>query len=83
MTTRATPMTHPSQAARSPGFFRNLVYWLLDLDDEATLQAGLRRMRSTRGYFASLPPEALAYSRIYDGPENLGPLTKPERHMSS
>lgn len=73
-------MTHAPQAARSPGFFRNLLYWLLDLDDDATLQAGLRRMRSARGYFASLPPEALAYVRSYQGPENLGPaLTSRER----
>lgn len=39
-----------------------------------------RRMRSKPGLYASLSPEALAYLRDYDGPENLGPpLSRKER----
>jgi hypothetical protein len=62
------------------GFFKNLLYWLLDLDDEITLAEGRRRMRNSPGLLASLSPEALEYIDHYDGPEDHGPpLTKRER----
>jgi hypothetical protein len=50
-------------AARRPGFFKNLFYWIMDWDDEATLEEGVRRMRSAPGFLASLPPETLEYLR--------------------
>ena len=73
METGATVMTQAVSAPRRPGFFKNLLYWLLDIDDPAFLEAGIRRMRGAPGYFASLSPEQLAFIRDYDGPENLGP----------
>jgi hypothetical protein len=57
-----TPAQEPG-AVRRPGFFKNLFYWVMDWDDEATLEEGLRRMRSAPGYFASLPPETLEHLR--------------------
>lgn len=73
-------MTKAPPAVRPPGFFKNLLYWLLDLDDPATLEAGIRRARSAPRYFESLSPEAMEYIRNYDGPENHGPpLTRRER----
>jgi hypothetical protein len=60
--------------------FKRILYWILDLDDEATLEEGRRRMWSRPGFFASLTPEQLEMIRNYDGPENLGPpLTRRER----
>lgn len=70
MNTGTTVMTG---AASAPGFVRNLLNWMLDLDDAATLEAGRRRLRSAPGFLASLPSAALEAIRSYDGPENLGP----------
>ncbi|HVH12193.1 MAG TPA: hypothetical protein VM759_04025 [Longimicrobium sp.] len=70
MNTGTTVMTG---AAGAPGFVRNLLNWMLDLDDAAVLEAGRRRLRSAPGFLASLPPVALGAIRGYDGPENLGP----------
>lgn len=72
-------MTH--QTVASPmlrrrgvrGFFKNLLYWILDWDDEITLAQGRDRMRNSPGLIDSLTPEQLEYIRNYDGPENLGP----------
>jgi hypothetical protein len=76
----ATLVTHTPTAAGKPGFFRNLLYWLLDIDDPAFLEAGVQRMRNAPGFLDSLSPEALEHIRSYDGPENLGPpLTRRER----
>lgn len=61
------------------GFFKNLLYWILDLDD-ITPEEARQRMRSSPGPLASLTPEQLEMIRNYDGPENFGPpLTKRER----
>lgn len=38
-----------------------------------TREEARRRGRSKPGLFASLSPEARAYLRSYDGPENIGP----------
>ena len=38
-----------------------------------TREEARRRGRSKPGLFASLSPEARAYLRSYDGPENMGP----------
>jgi hypothetical protein len=73
MRTGSTAMPQSLSAARSPGFFRNLLYWLLDLDDATALEQGRRRLRAAPGFFATLPPGALAYARSYRGPENHGP----------
>lgn len=80
MKTATTLMTHAAPVPRSHGFFKRVLYWILDLDDPATLEEGIRRMRSARGLYASLSPETLEYLRTYDGPENHGPpLTRRER----
>lgn len=80
MDTASTLVTESGLAPRSPGFFKNLLYWLLDIDDPAFIDAGIQRMRSAPGYFASLTPEQMELIRSYDGPENLGPpLTRRER----
>jgi hypothetical protein len=61
------------------GFFKNLLYWILDWDDEITLAQGWERMRNSPGFFDSLTPEQLEMIRNYDGPENLGPsFTEPQ-----
>lgn len=73
-------MTHAPTAARRPGFFKNLLYWLLDIDDPAFIDAGIQRMRSAPSFLARLSPEQLELIRSYDGPENLGPpLTRREQ----
>lgn len=80
MTTESTAIALPVRANGKPGFFRNLVYWIMDWDDPAFLEEGIRRMRSAPRFFASLSPEALEYIRNYDGPEVHGPpLTRRER----
>ena len=80
MRAEVTSAPHVASTSRRPGFFKNLLYWVMDWDDEATLEEGLRRMRSAPSYFSTLSPEALEYIRNYDGPENLGPpLTRRER----
>lgn len=82
MNTGTSVITHAPEVFRRPGFFKNLLYWILDLDDPATMDERRRRMRSrsSPGLFASMSPEALEYIRNYDGPENHGPpLTRRER----
>ena len=80
METHTQAMTHAPRALRRPGLLKRIVYWIMDWDDEATLEEGLRRLRSAPGFFASLTPEQLEYIRNYDGPENLGPpLTRREQ----
>lgn len=80
MMTDSTVLQRPVRAKRRPGFFRNLLNWIMDWDDPAMLEEGLQRMRSAPRFFASLSPEALEYIRTYDGPENMGPpLTRRER----
>jgi hypothetical protein len=66
---------------RRPGFFKNLLYWIMDWDDEYTLREGVRRLhRGRSGFLDSLSPEALEFIRGYDGPEVPGPpLTRRER----
>lgn len=72
------PIDHAE--SRSPGFLKRLLYWIMDWDDEATIEEGRRRLRNAPGFFESLPPGTLEYIRSYDGPENHGPpLTKRER----
>ena len=76
----STAIFQPARVNRKPGFFKNLLYWIMDWDDPAFLEEGVRRMRSAPRYFDTLSPEALEYIRNYDGPENLGPpLTRRER----
>jgi hypothetical protein len=60
-------------ALRQPGLMKRILYWIMDWDDEATLEEGRRRLRSAPGFFASLTPEQREIIRNYDGPENLGP----------
>jgi hypothetical protein len=73
-------VTNAPATPRRTGFFKNLLYWLLDIDDPAFLDAGIQRMRNAPGFLASLSPEALEHIRRYDGPENHGPpLTRRER----
>lgn len=80
MDTATELVTRVPASPRKPGFFKNLLYWLLDIDDPAFIDAGIERMRNAPGYFASLTEEQLELIRTYDGPENLGPpLTKRER----
>lgn len=80
MTTQSRAIANPVTVKRKPGFFKNLLYWIMDWDDPAFIEAGIRRMRSARRYFASMSPEDLDYIRGYDGPENQGPpLTRRER----
>jgi hypothetical protein len=80
MTTETTVIPYPVRGTRRPGFFKNLLYWIMDWDDPATLEEGVRRMRSAPRYFASMSPETLEYLRNYDGPEVHGPpLTRRER----
>jgi hypothetical protein len=80
MNTESTSIPKLVGANRKPGFFKNLLYWIMDWDDPAFLQEGIRRMRSAPRYFDSLSPEALEYIRNYDGPEVHGPpLTRRER----
>lgn len=70
--------THVTDAAaRPPGVFTRLLYWALDLDEPGTVEAGIQRLRSAPGYFASLPPEAREAIRRHDGPENHGPPLTP------
>jgi hypothetical protein len=72
----------PGRTNRKPGFFKNLLYWILDLDDPATMDERRRRLRSRSRpvLFASMSPETLEYLRNYDGPEVHGPpLTRRER----
>lgn len=59
--------------ARRPGFFKNLLYWAMDWDDEALLEERLRRMNPGSSFLDSLSPEDLEFIRTYDGPEVLGP----------
>lgn len=73
METSTQAVTQASKAIRPPGLFKRIVYWIMDWDDEATLEEGRRRMQSAPGFLESLTPEQLEYLRNYDGPENLGP----------
>ena len=76
----AHDVLHAPATIRPPGLLKRILYWILDLDDEATIEEGLRRLRRHRGFLASLTPEQLEALRNYDGPENLGPpLTKREQ----
>lgn len=80
MSTAESPRMPSRKPVRSPGLFKNLLYWIMDWDDEAFLEEGLRQMWSRRSSLSSLSPETLEFLRNYDGPENLGPpLTKRER----
>lgn len=80
MKTGIPAVMHAPKVIRPDGFLKRLLFWILDLDDEATIEAGRRRLRSSPGFFASLPPETLEYIKSYDGPENHGPpLTRRER----
>jgi hypothetical protein len=80
MKTEMSRLMRPVNPVRSPGLFKNLLYWIMDWDDEAFLEEGVRRMWSRRSSLSSLSPEALEFLRNYDGPENHGPpLTKRER----
>jgi hypothetical protein len=75
-----TSVTDAPGAIRPPGLLKRILYWVLDLDDEATLEEGRRRLRRARRFLPSLTPEQLELMRNYDGSENLGPpLTKRER----
>lgn len=81
MTTQETVAAPAPRRLGILGFFKNLLYWILDLDDEITLEEGRARLRNSPGFFASLTPEQVEMIRNYDGPENFGPpLTKRERH---
>lgn len=80
MITQETVAVPKSRRLGIRGFFKNLLYWILDLDDEITLEEGRARLRNSPGFFASLTPEQMEMIRSYDGPENSGPpLTKRER----
>jgi hypothetical protein len=73
-------LSHAAPPIASPGLFKRILYWILDWDDEATLQEGIRRMRSRPGFLDSLTTEQIESLRYYDGPEVLGPpLTRRER----
>jgi hypothetical protein len=79
MKTAATTATNPAHAApRRQGFFKRILYWILDIDD-ITPEEARERMRNSPGFFGSLTPQQLEMLRNYDGPENFGPpLTKRE-----
>lgn len=63
------------------GFFKNLLYWILDIDD-ITPEEARERMRKGRGFLDSLTPEQLEYLRTHEGPDFLGPpLTKRNRRF--
>lgn len=80
MTTQVTVAAPAPRRLGVRGFFKNLLYWILDLDDETTLEEGRARLRNSPSFFASLTPEQMEMIRNYDGPENFGPpLTKRER----
>jgi hypothetical protein len=80
MKTNATAVTDAPGALRPPGLVKRIIHWILDLDHEATLEEGRRRLRNARRFLPSLTPEQLEFMRSYDGPENLGPqLTRRER----
>lgn len=67
---------------RQPGLFKRILYWILDLDDEATIEEGRRRLRNAPGFFVSLTPEQLEYLTTHEGPDYLGPpITKRNRHL--
>lgn len=77
--TFATPIVRP-RGIRA--FFKNLLYWILDWDDEITLAEGRQRMRNSPGFFDSLTPEQMEYIRTHEGPDFLGPpLTKRNRRF--
>lgn len=71
MTTSTTALADAPM--RRPGFFKNLLYWIMDWDDEVMLEERLRRMNSRSSFLDSMSPEDLEYIRAYDGPEVLGP----------
>jgi hypothetical protein len=63
------------------GFFKNLLYWILDIDD-ITPEEARERMRNSPGFFGSLTPEQLEYLRTHEGPDYLSPpLTKRNRRF--
>lgn len=69
-------VAHASEPIRSHGLLKRILYWILDLDDEATLEEGRRRMWSRAGFSPPPTPEQLEMIRRYDGSEHLGlPLT--------
>lgn len=75
-----------SSATDSPGvihrhgFLKRVVYWILNLDDEATHERGRRRLRNARRFLPSLTQEQLQMIGNYKGSEKLGPpLIRRER----
>ncbi|HYR10409.1 MAG TPA: hypothetical protein VEQ60_21720 [Longimicrobium sp.] len=62
-------------------FFKNLLYWVLDIDD-ITPEEARERMRKGRGFLDSLTPEQLEYLKTHEGSDYLGPpITKRNRHL--
>lgn len=79
MNTAARDVMHMPKAIRPPGFFKRILYWIMDWDDEATIEEGLRRLRTKRRFLQALTPEQMEHIRNYDGPEYLGaPITERE-----
>ncbi|WP_420130398.1 hypothetical protein [Longimicrobium sp.] len=63
-------------------FFKNLLYWILDWDDEITLAEGRQRMRNSPGFYGSLTPEQREFLRTHEGPDFLSPpLTRRNRRF--
>lgn len=80
MKTNVTAVTDVPGAIRPPGLLERILYWILNLDDEATHERGRRRLRSARRFLPSLTREQLEMMGNYEGSENLGPpLTRRER----
>ena len=76
MVTESTAI--PGRAgATQAGFFKNLLYWIMDLGRARHLEERIRRRRVRPATLRRCRPRALEYLRNYDGPENHGPAAHP------
>jgi hypothetical protein len=56
-------MMHTTETVRPHGFFKRLLFWIMDWDDPAFIEEGRRRLYRSRNLFDTLPPEALEHLR--------------------
>lgn len=81
MTTQDTFAPRLPRRRGISGFFKNLLYWVLDIDD-ITREEARERMRKGGGFLASLTPEQLEFLRTHKGADHLGPpLTRRNRRF--